>query len=50
MVINKNNILYMRKIYTLGDDFYWRVIGRFKGDKKEVCLIRVYTELEAEKF
>ena len=50
MEINKENLLYMRKSYTMGDYFYWRVIGRFVGDKKEVCLIRVYTEQEADKF
>lgn len=50
MGINKNNLLYMYKSYTMGDSFYWRVIGRFKGDKKDTCLIRVMTEDEADRF
>ncbi len=50
MGININNLLYMRKVYTLGDFYYWRVIGRFRGDKKETCLIRVMTEDEADRF
>ncbi len=50
MGINKNNLLYMRKVYTLGDFYYWRVIGRFIGDKKDSCLIRVMTEDEADRF
>ena len=50
MGINKDNLLYMKKVYALGDFFYWRVIGRFKGDKKETCLIRVRTKDEADRF
>ncbi len=50
MGINKDSLLYMKKVYTLGDFFYWRVIGRFKGDKKETCLIRVRTKDEADRF
>lgn len=50
MEINKNNILYMKKVSTLGDFFYWRVMARFVGDKKETCLIRVRTEEQADRF
>ena len=49
-MINKNNLLYAYKSYTLGDYFYWRVIGRFRGDKKEVVLARCETEESANKF
>ena len=47
---NKKMILYAKKSYTLGDFFYWRVIVRFKGDKKETCMARVFTEEEADKI
>ena len=50
MGINKDNLLYSYKVYTLGDSFYWRVMGRFRGDKKETCFIRVRTEPEANLF
>lgn len=49
-MINKNNLLYVIKSYTLGDFFYWRILGRFRGDKKETCIARVYTEKEADKI
>lgn len=49
-MINKNNVLYARKSYTLGDCFYWKVLVRFKGDKKETCIARVFTENEADEI
>jgi len=38
MTINGRNILYARKVYTLGDFYYWKVVVRFIGDKKELAL------------
>ena len=50
MGINKDNVLYAGKVYTLGDSYYWRVMVRFKGDKKDTCILRTLDEDHADKL
>ena len=47
-MINGKNILYARKVFTLGDFFYWRVLVRFIGDRKETCVLRTLFEHDAD--
>ncbi len=49
-MINKRNILYARKQYVLGDFYYWKVLVRFIGDKRETCVFRTFDEELADEF